>query len=121
MRASAHDVAIGIDLGTSFTVVSYHPDAIARPDTQDPFLRPPSFVKTYEGGFLFPSMVTFSAEPPNLAAVGEVSKNLASVLPERTVYQAKLLQVRGEGACRSTKLIDSVWSENKYLLYQVAV
>lgn len=118
MRASGDDVAIGIDLGTSFTVVSYHPDAIAMSDAEDSFLRSPSFVETYEGGFLFPSMVTFSAEPPNLAAVGEVSRNLASVLPERTVYQAKLLQVWGEGAGRSTKLIDSVVSKHDHLIHQ---
>jgi molecular chaperone DnaK (HSP70) len=89
--ALAADITVGIDLGTSYTVVSYHPDALLGAETEDDLYRDPRFLETPGGSFFFPSMVTFAADPPSHAAVGEASANLATVLPERTVYQVPSL------------------------------
>jgi molecular chaperone DnaK (HSP70) len=85
------EVAIGIDLGTSFTVVSYHPDQLRTARASTNFFRSPQPVETAGGSFLLPSVVTFDAHPPRNAAVGEAAKNLAATIPERTVAGAKVL------------------------------
>jgi molecular chaperone DnaK (HSP70) len=85
--ALAADLTVGIDLGTSYTVVSYHPDALVESQSADELYRDPRFLETPGGSFSFPSMVTFAAEPPSHAAVGEAASHLSTVIPERTVYQ----------------------------------
>jgi molecular chaperone DnaK (HSP70) len=114
MSANGTDVAIGIDLGTSFTVVSYHPDQLSTAGASDKFFRAPLFVETAGGSYYLPSVVTFGADTPSKSAVGESARNYAAILPERTVAGAKVLIGRLYNSSEVASRVKTLSFESKY-------
>ncbi len=76
----AHDLIVGIDLGTTNSLVAYMDG-----DT-------PRVIPDREGRNLLPSVVSFAAEG---IVVGEAAKRQLLFRPEKTVYSVKRLMGRG--------------------------
>jgi len=76
----AHDLIVGIDLGTTNSLVAYMDG-----DT-------PRVIPDREGRSLLPSVVSFAADG---IVVGEAAKRQLLLRPEKTVYSVKRLMGRG--------------------------
>ncbi len=84
MEAKRGDRIIGIDLGTTNSLVAVMRDGA------------PEVLRTREGGTLLPSVVSFAKEDEkNCVLVGERARRLRTRDPKNTVYSVKRLLGRG--------------------------